>query len=126
MNTLGGPPAVDPVVWRKCNICKKAIGYRTLYWVCNVSTCTRKRTGLFFCSVTCWDAHLPMMNHRESWAVEKRSPSKDEWVAHLIEELEPKTRKRKETQADDSAGSAEEDATKPVARPVIIRRKAQE
>ncbi len=45
-----------------------------LYWTCNVSTCTRKRTGLVFCSVECWDAHVPMANHRESWAIENRSP----------------------------------------------------
>lgn len=45
-----------------------------VYWVCNVSTCNRKRTGLVFCSVDCWDAHVPLYNHRESWALESRSP----------------------------------------------------
>jgi hypothetical protein len=39
-----------------------------------VSTCNRKRTGLVFCSVECWDAHVPLYNHRESWALENRSP----------------------------------------------------
>jgi hypothetical protein len=42
--------------------------------VCNVSTCNRKRTGLVFCSVTCWEVHLPEANHRETWAVEKTAP----------------------------------------------------
>ncbi len=27
-----------------------------------------------FCSVECWDAHVPLYNHREAWAVETRSP----------------------------------------------------
>ncbi|MBU6154974.1 MAG: hypothetical protein KGP28_11780 [Bdellovibrionales bacterium] len=27
-----------------------------------------------FCSVECWDAHLPLYNHREAWAIEARSP----------------------------------------------------
>ena len=45
-----------------------------MYWTCNVSTCNRKRTGLVFCSVECWDAHVPLYNHRESWALENRSP----------------------------------------------------
>lgn len=66
--------------WRKCSSCKKPIGFRTKYWVCNVSTCNRKRTGLVFCSVSCWDAHVPMMNHRDSWAEERISPSAVEWT----------------------------------------------
>ncbi len=45
-----------------------------MYWACNVSTCNQKRTALCFCSVSCWEVHLPGANHRESWAVEKRAP----------------------------------------------------
>jgi hypothetical protein len=29
---------------------------------------------MVFCSVTCWEVHLPVANHRESWAVEKQAP----------------------------------------------------
>jgi hypothetical protein len=61
-------------VWKPCSSCKKPIGLNVVYWVCNVSTCNRKRTGLVFCSVDCWDAHVPAANHRESWALECRSP----------------------------------------------------
>jgi histone H3/H4 len=50
----------------------------SVYWTCNVSTCNRKRTGLVFCSVECWDAHVPLYNHRESWAIETRSPKTKE------------------------------------------------
>ena len=60
--------------WRRCSNCKADIGFDVVYWVCNVSTCNRKRTGLVFCTVTCWEVHLPEANHRESWAVEATAP----------------------------------------------------
>ncbi|MDJ0866797.1 MAG: hypothetical protein QNK03_11860 [Myxococcota bacterium] len=65
--------------WRRCSSCKNPIGFRETYWVCNVSTCNRKRTGLIFCTVSCWDAHLSLVRHRESWAVERTAPSQAEW-----------------------------------------------
>ncbi|MEN8182989.1 MAG: hypothetical protein ABFS46_10690 [Myxococcota bacterium] len=61
--------------WRPCSSCKTSIGFEKTYWVCNVSTCNRKRTGLVFCAVECWDSHLGVVNHRESFALERRSPS---------------------------------------------------
>lgn len=60
--------------WRRCSACKKPIALGSTYWICNVSTCNRKRTGLAFCSVTCWEVHLPVANHREAWAVERTAP----------------------------------------------------
>lgn len=60
--------------WRVCSSCRKPIAHDTDYYECSVSTCNRKRTPLFFCSVDCWDAHLPGARHRDAWAVEKRSP----------------------------------------------------
>jgi len=65
---------VSDDVWRTCSICKKPIAHGAIYYLCNVSTCNRKRTGLRFCSVDCWDAHLPDANHRSAWAVEERAP----------------------------------------------------
>ena len=76
------------VTWKLCSSCKKPIGLNTVYWTCNVSTCNRKRTGLVFCSVECWDAHVPLYNHRESWALENRSPK----VLEKEEDDAPKTR----------------------------------
>ncbi|MEM9489859.1 MAG: hypothetical protein AAGC55_11980 [Myxococcota bacterium] len=70
---------VETRFWKRCSSCKKEIGYSTTYQVCNVSTCNRKRTGLVFCSVACWEMHLPLMRHREAYAVEKRSPSLEKW-----------------------------------------------
>ena len=67
----------DSSGWRRCSSCKREIAFAATYWVCNVSTCNRKRTGLVFCSTSCWDAHLPLMNHREAWAEERRAPTRD-------------------------------------------------
>lgn len=65
--------------WKTCTSCRKGIDFDTIYWECSVSTCNRKRLGLYFCAVACWDAHLPEARHREAWAIEKRSPGKSEW-----------------------------------------------
>jgi hypothetical protein len=65
----------DEVLWRRCSACKKQIATGAIYWVCSVSTCNRERTALAFCSVECWEVHLPSANHREAWAVEKRAPA---------------------------------------------------
>jgi hypothetical protein len=64
--------------WRKCSTCKKEIDFGSSYLKCNVSTCNRKRTGMVFCSEPCWDSHVPVMNHRESWAVEAKAPTEDD------------------------------------------------
>jgi hypothetical protein len=81
--TAAGPTTA---FWRRCSSCKKAIGFERIYWVCNISTCNRKRTGLIFCTVSCWDAHLSVMRHRESWSEERRSPSRVEWEREQAEE----------------------------------------
>jgi len=65
--------------WRRCSSCKTEIGFERTYWTCSVSTCNRKRTGLLFCSVRCWEAHLPVARHRDAWAEEQTSPTRAEW-----------------------------------------------
>jgi len=64
--------------WRRCSACKEPIALGATYWVCSVSTCNRKRTGLAFCTVSCWEVHLPDANHREAWAVERTAPTSKE------------------------------------------------
>jgi histone H3/H4 len=56
-------------------MCKVGIGFEAEYFTCSVSTCNRKRTGLFFCSLACFEAHLPTARHRDAWAESQRSPS---------------------------------------------------
>ena len=72
--------------YRLCNACKKPIAFKALHYVCSVSTCTRKRTGMVFCSVACWETHVPVLRHRDAWAVESRAPSREEWQRELAEE----------------------------------------
>lgn len=60
--------------WRRCSACKKDIALASVYWVCSVSTCNRARTALVFCSVDCWEIHLPTERHRQAFAVEARAP----------------------------------------------------
>jgi len=81
--TAAGPTTA---FWRRCSSCKNSIGFERIYWVCNISTCNKKRTGLVFCTVSCWDAHLSVMRHRESWSEERRSPSRTEWEREQAEE----------------------------------------
>ncbi len=60
--------------WRRCSACKNDIELGAIHWVCSVSTCNRARTALVFCSVDCWEIHLPTERHREAWAIEERAP----------------------------------------------------
>ncbi len=70
-----GSMADEQGYWRKCSVCKKEIPFNSIYQVCSVSTCRKS----VYCSVTCWDTHVPIMNHKESWAEEKRSPTKEKF-----------------------------------------------
>jgi len=65
-----------PDVWRTCSNCKEPIRYGATYLICTVSTCNRKRTQLVFCSIGCWDAHLPLANHRSASAEEMQAPTR--------------------------------------------------
>lgn len=60
--------------WKKCSSCKKSIPLNTKYYVCSVSSCNSKRTGYIFCSVSCFDQHIPMARHKSAGAVEETSP----------------------------------------------------
>ncbi len=64
----------DSSLWKKCSTCKKTIGFGARYYVCSVSTCNGERTGYVFCSISCFDAHLPGARHRQAGAIEKMAP----------------------------------------------------
>lgn len=80
--------------WRKCSTCKKNLSYEAKYYECSVSTCSRKRSGYVFCSVSCWDSHVPGAGHRDAGAIEKRSPSYQQWLAEVGNESSPNAPKR--------------------------------
>ncbi len=63
--------------WKKCSSCKADIMTGQRYYVCSVSTCQSKVTNYVFCSVPCWDAHVPIERHRgdSAGAVERTAPS---------------------------------------------------
>jgi hypothetical protein len=75
--------------WKHCNICKTPIAFGAEYFVCSVSTCNRKRTGLIFCSLPCFEAHLPTARHRDAWAEREKAPSESEWRAALAADAAP-------------------------------------
>jgi histone H3/H4 len=64
--------------WRECSSCRVPILHGARYYSCSVSTCNRSRMALYFCSLPCWEAHLPMMRHRDAWAEEQRAPSREQ------------------------------------------------
>ena len=57
-------------VWRNCSVCKKPIQQGAIYQKCSVSSCRKSA----YCSVDCWDSHVPVMNHKSAWAEEERAP----------------------------------------------------
>jgi len=66
-NRAGGTPAPFAV----CSVCKKPISMGAKYYRCSVSTCNSGRLKLTFCSVRCWDVHLPEARHRDAGAIEE-------------------------------------------------------
>jgi histone H3/H4 len=67
--------AAEAETWKRCSSCKAGIAFGGTYYACSVSTCNKKRGGFVFCSVDCWDEHVPMMRHRDAWAVEETAPT---------------------------------------------------
>ncbi len=92
--------------WRVCNTCKTPIAFEQTYYVCSVSTCNRKRTGFFFCSIACWDTHLPIMRHREAWAEEIRAPTQAAWERAQKAEREKTAVRARPTPSAPLPGSA--------------------
>ncbi len=90
--------------WRLCNICKAPIAFEQVHYVCSVSTCNRKRTGMVFCSPACFDAHLPMMRHRDAWAEEERAPTRAQAEAERAAETEARPERRVATVATQPMG----------------------
>lgn len=60
--------------WKNCSPCKKPIPYGAKYYQCSVSTCNGQRTGYVFCSVACFERHLPGARHRDAAAIESFAP----------------------------------------------------
>ncbi len=96
----------SPQHYKLCSECKKPIAFSADFYRCSVSTCNRKRTGLFFCSVSCWDAHVPMMRHRDAWAEKAVAPSRESYLAELAEEQAEEAREEAVKMAEEEADKA--------------------
>ena len=60
--------------WAVCSICRKDIVHGGVFFRCAISTCNSGKTKLAFCSVECWDAHLPAVRHKNPSCFEERAP----------------------------------------------------
>ncbi len=67
--------------WKRCGVCKRDLGFDKPYYICSVSTCTASRHHPVFCSVDCFNQHVPVLRHRDAWAEQKRSPTRSQWEA---------------------------------------------
>src|SRR3954467_8375851 len=65
----------QPNFWRRCSSCKKPIAFQVKYYTCSVSTCNGQRTGYVFCSVSCFEVHLPGARHKDAAAMESKAPT---------------------------------------------------
>jgi hypothetical protein len=78
--------------WRLCSSCKRELAFESTYYVCSVSTCNRKRMALTFCSLPCFEAHVPTVRHREAWAEQRRAPTRQQYEQELAEEAQEAAR----------------------------------
>jgi histone H3/H4 len=109
--------APDADHYRVCSTCKKPIAFEATYYRCSVSTCNRARVAYYFCSVPCWDAHVPEQRHRDAWAEPAKAPTRAAHEAELARERE------EEFQSADPAPTRRVVATRPdteVEREILV------
>jgi hypothetical protein len=86
--------------WRLCSNCKKEIPFAESYFACSVSTCNQKRSLMSFCSLPCFQAHVPVLRHRDAWAEEKKAPTVDEWLSEKEASIEESSSELSKPHAD--------------------------
>ncbi len=96
----------EATVWKRCSTCKKGIPFGAGYFACSVSTCNRRGTDFAFCSVACWDGHVPVLRHRDAWAEEEKAPTAEEWARSQRESAEREARPQTGAQAPRAADRA--------------------
>lgn len=60
----------EETLWRRCGSCKKPIELNQKYYACEISSC--RKTA--YCSMPCFDAHVPVFRHKDAWAAERTAP----------------------------------------------------
>lgn len=68
---LGAPCYLTIVSGSACATCRKVIAAGARYVRCTVASCNTGRQKLKFCSVKCWQAHVPTARHRKAGFVEE-------------------------------------------------------
>ncbi len=104
--------------WRLCSTCRKPIPFGSRYYQCSVSTCNRSRLPLFFCSVGCWDAHVPTLRHRDAWAEESTAPTREQAEREQQTEASEPTATRAESSSSSSSVVDAKTGAHPVRRVV--------
>ena len=95
----------EDTIWKRCGTCKKPIAFASGYYACSVSTCNRRGTSFVFCSVGCWDGHVPVMRHRDDvGAVEAIAPTAAEWQGASSTDQDAARAPRRVTVASPPAG----------------------
>jgi hypothetical protein len=75
------PTPDEPAHFRLCSSCKRPLAFGGSYYTCSVSTCNRSKMTLTFCSVPCFQAHVPTLRHREAWAEQQKAPTREAWLS---------------------------------------------
>jgi hypothetical protein len=91
--------------WKKCSICKKEIPFESEHYVCSVSTCNRKKTGLVFCCMSCFNEHLAFTRHRDAGAFSEKAPSKQQFELEQQNEVQKEIVKKETITQKSSQGS---------------------
>lgn len=104
----------EPTHFRLCSSCKRALPFGERYYTCSVSTCNRAKMTLTFCSVSCFQAHVPVVRHREAWAEEKRAPTRDAFLTARAAAAAEATRKEEQERP---AAARKDDGARPLAPP---------
>ncbi len=58
----------------KCATCRKEIPYGATYYRCSVRSCNIGKDTLRFCSIACWEKHLPTARHKNASYIEEGAP----------------------------------------------------
>lgn len=93
----------EPSHFRLCSSCRRPLNFGARYYTCSVSTCNRAKTALTFCSLPCFEAHVPMLRHREAWAEEQVAPTLAQWREKEAAEREKEAAAEREDRAAPSA-----------------------
>ena len=67
--------------FRLCSSCRRPLPFGARYYTCSVSTCSRGKHAYTFCSVPCFQAHVPTLRHRDAWAEQQTAPTQEAWEA---------------------------------------------